>query len=62
MADPDPAYGVLSIFTRFGGLDRNRPNETVSDSHLFRIEEGKIRYIHSASDCITPNCGWEEED
>jgi hypothetical protein len=28
------------------------------DSHLFRVENGKIRYIHTITVCPTPNCGF----
>ena len=28
------------------------------DSHLFRLENGKIRYIHTITHCLTPNCGF----
>ena len=28
------------------------------DSHLFRLENGKIRYIHTITHCFTPNCGF----
>ncbi|MEO6340581.1 MAG: hypothetical protein ABIO39_11115, partial [Caulobacteraceae bacterium] len=28
------------------------------DSHLFRLENGKVRYIHTITVCFTPNCGF----
>lgn len=27
------------------------------DSHLFRVERGKITYIHTLSTCAAPGCG-----
>jgi hypothetical protein len=28
------------------------------DSHLFRVEKGKIRYVHTLTVCTIPNCGF----
>jgi hypothetical protein len=28
------------------------------DSHLFRLEDGKFRFIHTITVCKTPNCGF----
>jgi hypothetical protein len=28
------------------------------DSHLFRLEGGKIRYVHTLTVCTLPNCGF----
>ena len=53
----DEVYGVVDIFLGFTGLDRTRPTEGTPDSHLFRIEEGKIRYIHTVSACFVDGCG-----
>jgi hypothetical protein len=52
----DETYGVVVLFLYFPGLDRatNRPSP---DSHMFRVEKGKIRYIHTLSTCETPGCG-----
>jgi hypothetical protein len=27
------------------------------DSHVFRVEGGKIRYIHTVSSCVEAGCG-----
>lgn len=53
----DEVYGVVDIFLGFTGLDRTRPKEGTPDSHLFRVEDGKIRYIHTASACFVDGCG-----
>jgi hypothetical protein len=53
----DEVMGTVDIFMGFTGLDRTRPNEGAPDSHLFRIEDGKIRYIHTASACFVDGCG-----
>jgi hypothetical protein len=28
------------------------------DSHMFRLENGKIRYVHTITACTVPNCGF----
>jgi hypothetical protein len=28
------------------------------DTHTFRLENGKIRYIHTLTTCNVPNCGF----
>jgi len=28
------------------------------DSHMFRVENGKLRYVHTITVCRTPNCGF----
>ncbi|OAA58462.1 hypothetical protein SPI_06535 [Niveomyces insectorum RCEF 264] len=53
----DEVYGVVDIFEGFPMLDRSVPSVAVPDSHLFRVEHGKIRYIHTVSHCINYNCG-----
>ncbi|KNG46363.1 hypothetical protein TW65_87001 [Stemphylium lycopersici] len=53
----DEVMGVVDIFMGFTGLDRTRNTEGVPDSHMFRVEEGKIRYIHTASACFVDGCG-----
>jgi hypothetical protein len=53
----DEEAGVVSIFVGFPGLDRNS-TEPTPDSHTFRVEHGKIRYIHTLSTCEGhPGCG-----
>ena len=46
----DPEIGAVVIFSRF-------PNE-IPDTHLFRIEKGKIRFVHTLTVCLLPNCGF----
>ncbi|KAK3354444.1 hypothetical protein B0H65DRAFT_554110 [Neurospora tetraspora] len=53
----DETMGAVAIFVGFPGLDRSAPEVAVPDSHLFRVERGKIRYIHTLSTCVTPGCG-----
>lgn len=50
----DEAIGSVVVFLRFAGED-GQP-----DSHLFRIENEKIRYVHTLTVCIEPNCGFPE--
>jgi hypothetical protein len=47
----DPEIGAVVGFVHFG-------NENVPDSHLFRVEKGKLRYIHTLTVCLIPNCGF----
>jgi hypothetical protein len=37
-------------------------NEKTPDSHLFRVENGKIRYIHTLTVCLLENCGFPPLD
>jgi len=53
----DEVMGVVDIFMGFTGLDRTRNTEGAPDSHMFRIEGGKIRYVHTASACFVDGCG-----
>ncbi|KAI8938207.1 hypothetical protein NX059_005868 [Plenodomus lindquistii] len=53
----DEVMGVVDIFMGFTGLDRTRKDEGTPDSHLFRVEGGEIRYIHTASACFVDGCG-----
>ncbi|KAF2867503.1 hypothetical protein BDV95DRAFT_631208 [Massariosphaeria phaeospora] len=53
----DEIMGTVDIFMGFTGLDRTRHTEGTPDSHLFRVEEGKIRYIHTVSACFVDGCG-----
>ena len=50
----DEEIGSVDVFLRFDGED-GKP-----DSHLFRVEDGKIRYVHTLTVCIEPNCGFPE--
>lgn len=52
----DEALGTVSVFLKFG--EKARP-----DSHVFRIENGKIRYVHTVTNCGTEvNCGFKPVD
>ncbi|PSN74363.1 hypothetical protein BS50DRAFT_567202 [Corynespora cassiicola Philippines] len=53
----DEGYGVVDMFVGFPGLDRTQGQDPMPDSHLFRIEGGKIRYSHTASSCVIAGCG-----
>jgi len=48
----DETLGAVNVLLRFG--ESRRP-----DSHTFRIENGKIRFIHTVTNCgDQPNCGF----
>ncbi|BBC73125.1 conserved hypothetical protein [Altererythrobacter sp. B11] len=49
----DPAVGAVAVFLRFGGP------EGLPDAHVFRVEKGRIRYVHTITNCgDMPNCGF----
>ncbi|KAI1256833.1 hypothetical protein MGN70_001960 [Eutypa lata] len=54
----DEVMGVVDIFLGFPGLDRSVPDQNMPDSHMFRVESGEIRYIHTVSSCVTAGCGF----
>ena len=48
----DPVVGAVAVFLKMG--PNMRP-----DAHVFRIESGKIRYVHTVTNCGTDeNCGF----
>jgi hypothetical protein len=48
----DPVVGAVAVFLRMG--EKGRP-----DAHVFRIEDGKIRFIHTVTNCGEDvNCGF----
>lgn len=48
----DPTIGAVSVFLEMG------PNKR-PDSHLFRVEKGKLRYVHTVTNCGEQvNCGF----
>ncbi|KAL2167418.1 hypothetical protein VTG60DRAFT_1324 [Thermothelomyces hinnuleus] len=53
----DVTLGAASLFIGFPGLDRTQGDAPMPDSHLFRVEHGKIKYIHTASACVVKGCG-----
>ncbi len=49
----DPVVGAVAVFLKMG------PNKR-PDAHVFRIEDGKLRYIHTITNCGTQvNCGFD---
>jgi hypothetical protein len=52
----DPVVGAVAVFLKMG------PNQR-PDAHVFRIEDGKIRWIHTITNCGTDvNCGFDPLD
>ncbi len=48
----DPVVGAVAVFLRMGQNAR-------ADAHVFRIESGKIRYVHTVTNCgEQENCGF----
>lgn len=50
----DPDIGAVVVLSRFSV---NR----LPDSHLFRLENGKIRYVHTLTVCTIPGCGFQRK-
>jgi hypothetical protein len=48
----DPEIGAVVGFIRWPS--------GVPDSHLFRVESGKLRFVHSLTVCTVPNCGFPQ--
>jgi hypothetical protein len=53
----DEVMGTVDMFLGFPGLDRSQGDKPMPDSHVFRVEGGKIRYIHTVSSCVEAGCG-----
>lgn len=52
----DETIGAVSVFLDMGPSKR-------PDSHLFRVEDGKLRYVHTVTNCGTDvNCGFPPVD
>ena len=48
----DEALGAVNVLLKMGTNER-------PDSHTFRIEDGKLRYIHTVTNCLgEDNCGF----
>jgi hypothetical protein len=47
----DPEIGAVVALSWFS-------NNELPDSHLFRVEKGKIRFVHSLTVCTIPDCGF----
>ncbi|KAI1639288.1 hypothetical protein F4809DRAFT_648731 [Biscogniauxia mediterranea] len=57
----DELAGAVDIYVGFPGLDRSQGQDPMPDSHLFRVEAGEIRYIHTVSACVEDGCGMNGE-
>lgn len=54
----DETIGAVSIFHNFPWLDAGLPTDPGTPaSQMFRVEDGKNRYIHEVTVCTTPQCG-----
>jgi hypothetical protein len=53
----DQEMGVVDLFIGFPGLDRSQGQAPMPDSHVYRVEGGKIKYCHTASYCVKAGCG-----
>ncbi|KAL8375844.1 hypothetical protein RB595_007119 [Gaeumannomyces hyphopodioides] len=49
----DEEHGTVDVFLSFG-------QSGLHDSHEFRVEEGRIKFVHTLTVCPTPNCGFGE--
>jgi hypothetical protein len=49
----------LDMGTVVGLVDFGEKN-SLPDSHIFRLENGKIRYVHTLTVCTTPYCGFSK--
>ncbi|KAK0742963.1 hypothetical protein B0T18DRAFT_414139 [Schizothecium vesticola] len=48
----DEVNGAVDVFLSFG-------NGGLPDSHEFKVEGGRIRYVHTITVCAEPNCGFD---
>ena len=46
----DPVIGTVAVLSHFGA-------NASPDFHTFRIEHGKLRYVHTITACKVANCG-----
>ncbi|KAH9888291.1 hypothetical protein F4778DRAFT_755823 [Xylariomycetidae sp. FL2044] len=53
----DEEMGVVDMYLDFPELDRSVSDQAMPDSHMFRVEKGQIRYIHTVSSCVNDGCG-----
>jgi len=59
----DETRGAVSVFHNFPWLDAGQPVDPGTQaSQMFRVENGKNRYIHEVTVCTAPNCGREYPD
>jgi hypothetical protein len=52
----DEEYGTVDIIMDFGGTAGKVGAGGLPDSHEFRIEGGKLRYVHTLSSCGGKSC------
>ena len=48
----DESLGAVAVMLTFGA-------NSLADTHTFRVEHGKIRYVHTITVCKTFNCGFK---
>jgi hypothetical protein len=54
----DENFGAVVIFHNFPWIDAGLPADPGTPaSQMFRVENGKNRYIHEVTVCTTPGCG-----
>lgn len=51
----DETLGAVTVLSSFG-------KDKIPDAHTFRVEHGKIRYVHTITVCKTLNCGFKMPD
>lgn len=51
----DEALGAVSVLLTFG-------KNQLPDAHTFRVEKGKLRYVHTITVCKSFNCGFPLPD
>jgi hypothetical protein len=47
----DEEYGTVDIIMDFGGIEGQVGADGLPDSHEFRVEGGKLRFVHTLSSC-----------
>ena len=52
----DEEYGTVDIIMDFGGIQGQVGADGLPDSHEFRVEGGKLRYVHTLSSCGGKAC------
>jgi hypothetical protein len=48
----DESLGAVTVLNNFG-------TNQLPDAHTFRVEKGKLRYVHTITVCKTYNCGFK---
>lgn len=52
----DEVYGTVDVMMDFGGVEGDVGAEGLPDSHEFRVEAGRLRYVHTLSSCGERAC------